>query len=64
MTAAIDRERMFFIYRNPDGFSTSGTFKYIYFQTIFGGNIDKDNINHPSESHNFFPKAYHEFPKK
>ena len=64
MTAAIGRERMFFliIYRNPDGFSTSGTIKYIYFQTIFGGNMDKDNANHPSESRNFFPKGYREFP--
>ena len=34
----------------------------LYFQTIFGGNIDKDNINHPSESRNFFPKGYREFP--
>jgi hypothetical protein len=41
-----------------------GTLKYIYFQTIFGGNIDKDNIYHPSESRNFFPKGYREFPKK
>ncbi len=42
----------------------SGTLKYNYFQTIFGRNIDKDNINHPYESRNFFPKEYSEFSKK
>ena len=26
--------------------------------------MDKDNVHHPSESRNFFPKGYREFPKK
>ena len=42
----------------------SGTLKYNYFSTIFGGNIGDDNIIHPSESRNFIPKAYREFSLK
>jgi hypothetical protein len=42
----------------------SGTLKYNYFSTIFGGNIGDDNIIHPSESRNFIPKAYREFSKQ
>jgi hypothetical protein len=42
----------------------SGTLKYNYCSTIFGGNIGDDNIIHPSESRNFISKAYREFAKK
>jgi hypothetical protein len=61
MTATIGRERIFLLFfiEIPMDFQQVGPLNIFIFKR---GNIDKDNINHPSESRNFFPKGCREFP--